>query len=195
MWPVVTVTVKQQPGDAFEQLQVKIDNLKGKVGKVGYLGTQRYPDDPKTGKQGLTVAHVATIMEYGYPAGNIPARPTLLPAIAAKQAEWKKIALDGSRKVLKGHGTIADVMEAIGSAAQGEVDRQISTLTEPPLKQATIAKRLKNRRVKGAYALARKIVNKMPLTQAQQNYTGLIDKPLIDTGYMLATLTHSVEDS
>lgn len=188
------IETREKPSDAWDKLKIAITNLSGKVGKVGWLGGTRYPDDPKTGRQGADVAYVATIQEYGYPGGGIPPRPFIRPTIEKNLDKWKAIALKYSKRVLKNEGTVADVFEAVGAAAQGDIDKAIVQLVDPPLSPVTIAARLNRAKVGNANALAHKIVNKLPLTNREQKVTGMIDKPLIDTGLMLATLTHSVED-
>jgi hypothetical protein len=188
------IETRQQPSDTWKKLEIAITSLTGKVGKVGWLGGTRYPDDPASGKQGPDVAYIATIQEYGYPAGGIPPRPFVRPSIAKNIEKWRAIALKYSKRVLENNGSVADVFEAVGASAQGDIDKAIVQLVEPPLSPVTIAARLRRRKVGNAEVLAHKVVNKLPLTDKEQKSFGLLDKPLIDTGLMLATLTHTVED-
>jgi hypothetical protein len=163
------VTVKRVPTQAGKNLLIAIKDLEGKVGKVGWFENSRYPDAPH-----VPVAYVATIHEYGYPAKNIPPRPFMRSTIAAKQAEWKTVAESGARAVIEGRFTAMQVMEGIGLKAAGDVRKTISLLQFPPLKPATIAARKAKR--------------------SNKEKTGLLTKPLIDTGLMLGTLTNTVEN-
>jgi hypothetical protein len=162
--------VQRSKNSMLSRLPVILKDLEGKVGKVGWFEEQRYDD-----KNSTPVAYVATIQEYGYPPKNIPARPFMRPTIIEKQHEWKKIAEAGSRQVIQGKQTVGNVMEAIGLKASGDIKKAISKVTEPPLKPATIAARLAKR--------------------SNQSTLGLLTKPLIDTGYMLNSLTNVVEDA
>jgi hypothetical protein len=166
------IEVKQSPANAWNKFDLIVTQLTGKVGKVGWIDNSRYPDE--NGKQGPLVAYVATIQEFGYPAGNIPPRPTIRPAIATQQDKWRKIALKYSKLAIEGKGSVADIFEAVGAVAEGDIAKNIKLLTQPPLSPRTIAARL-NRKT-------------------DKKTIGSLDKPLIDTGLMLATLTHTVED-
>jgi hypothetical protein len=152
---------------AGKNLQIALKNLQGKVGKVGWFEKSKYED-------GTPVAYVATIQEYGYPAGNIPPRPFMRTTIAEKQQEWKKIAESGSKAILNGKATVGTVMEAIGLKAAGDIRKKISLITAPPLSPRTIEARRSRR--------------------ADKKTIGLLTKPLIDTGIMFGTLTNTVED-
>ena len=140
-----------------------------KVGKVGWFEDSKYPEKPHA-----PVAYVATIQEYGYPAGNIPARPFMRPTIRDKQTQWRLIAEQGAKAILKGSAKPGDVLEAIGLRAAGDIRKTISLITAPPLKESTIRARLAKR--------------------ANKKTVGSLTKPLIDTGLMYGTLTSKVED-
>lgn len=147
-------------------LEVNLRHLKGKIGKVGWFEKSKYDN-------GVSVAYIATIQEYGYPQGNIPPRPFFRPTIAKQQNEWRIIAQRGSKAVIEGKMQIGDVMEQIGLKATGDVKETISLILTPPLSPRTIQARLARR--------------------ANKKTMGLLTKPLIDTGLMLNTLTNTVE--
>jgi hypothetical protein len=161
---VATVRTKTEAG---KHLEVALKNLEGKVGKVGWFEKSKYPD-------GTQVAYVATIQEYGYPAHNIPPRPFMRPTILNKRNEWVKIAESGAKAVIKGDQAIDSVIEAIGLKAAGDIRKTISLIWTPPLSPRTIQARLNRRKNKKT--------------------VGNLDKPLVDTGIMLATLTNVVEN-
>lgn len=161
------VQVIRKTTDAGKKLEIALKNLEGKVGKVGWFKDSQY-------ENGIHVAYVAAIQEYGYPPGNIPERPFMRPTIMEKKNEWKELALSGSRSILKGNATIAIVMEALGLRAAGQVRAMISAILVPPLSPITIAARLRKR--------------------ANKKVIGSLTKPLIDTGLMLNSLTNTVEN-
>lgn len=161
--------VTRSKNSLIKKLPVILKDLEGKVGKVGWFEEQRYDD-----KENTPVAYVAAVQEYGYPPNNIPARPFMRPTVIAHHKEWKEIAEKGAKQAIIGKQTITSVMEAIGLKASGDIKKTISKVTEPPLSKRTIAARLARRS------------NKTTL--------GLLTKPLIDTGYMLNSLTNVVED-
>ena len=68
---------------------------------------------------------------------------------------------------------MTQAMAKLGLVVQGDIDREISTLTQPELSEKTIKARLRRKGKKKA--------------------TTSIQKPLIDTGAMLAALTNKVE--
>ena len=162
------ITIKNTPTPEGKGLKVALKNLEGKVGRVGWFEKSKYDD-----KEGTPVAYVAAQNEYGNPQKRIPARPFMRPTIIEKQAEWRKIALDSSKRILKGTSTIADVMELIGLKAAGDIRKKISSIWEPPLSPRTIQARLDRK--------------------ANKKKVGNLTKPLIHTGIMLGTLTNTVE--
>ena len=168
-WWRLLLKVQRGKNSLINRLPVILKDLEGKVGKVGWFEEQRYDD-----KNNTPVAYVATIQEYGYPPKNIPARPFMSTTIIAKKNEWRMIAKKGAKQVIEGKVTVGYVMEAIGLKASGDIKKTISQITEPELHPSTIAARLARR--------------------SNQTTLGLLTKPLIDTGYMLNSLTNVVED-
>jgi hypothetical protein len=161
------VKVVRQVTDTGKRLEIALKNLEGKVAKVGWFEKSKY-------ETGVSVAYVATIQEYGYPAKNIPPRPFMRPTIVKNENQWKKIAESGAKAVLNGNQTVANIMEAIGLKAAGDIRKTISLVWQPPLSPKTIQARLRKR--------------------ADNKTVGNLTKPLIDTGIMLGTLTNTVED-
>ena len=65
-------------------------------------------------------------------------------------------------------------MDKLGLVVQGDVQFEISSVYEPELKESTIKARLRRKSVK--------------------KVTASLTKPLIDTGTMLASVQHKVEE-
>ena len=149
-------------------LQKALEELKQKKIHIGWLEGAKYPD-------GTPVAEAAAVQELGSQKDHIPPRPFFRPTIAARSNEWKKQYGDGSKAIFDGKETAGSVMQKIGLGIVGDVKKTISQITTPPLKSSTIEAR-RNRLKNG------------------QGASSTIDKPLVDTGYMLNSLTSEVSD-
>lgn len=183
---------------AFETINARIKELDGKTAKAGWFSTSRYED-------GTPVAYVAAIQEFGahidHPGGTpykigpdgravfvtkadgaglpvtkphlivIPPRPFMRPTAEREQTNWMKIMADGAKAIVRGAATGLQVMEALGSRAAGDIAKSITLVTSPPLKPSTIAAR------------------RRALTDKKS--VGLLDKPLVSSGIMLDTVTHT----
>lgn len=151
--------------------------LDSKIAKVGWFAGNSYPDEtnPKTNKTtvGQPVAQVAVTQEYGDPVKRIPPRPFMSTTISQKKNEWTKLLLSGSKAVLAGNENPESVMTAVGSLAAGEIRKTITNIYTPELSQRTIYNRQHRR--------------------SDKKTLGNLDKPLVDTGHMLNTLTFQVE--
>lgn len=140
-----------------------MQELKGVQGKAGWLETLPYPGEG--GKEGPPVALVAVTHEFGYPEGGIPSRPFMRPAIAAHAKDWFGLLGQGAKAILNGTNTPMAVMELVAMRAAADIAEAISQVTEPPLKDATIA--------------------------AKKGET----KPLYETGHLITTVTGIAERS
>lgn len=128
-----------------------------------------------TEEDGTPCAEAAATNEFGDPAQHIPPRPFIRPTVAEKRGEWAQKIQKGMRGVVRGQITTAEVLDAVGMTAAGDIRKAIKAVTNPPLSERTIKQRMAR--------LSRKKI------------TPSIVKPLIDTGTMLATLTSIVEDA
>src|SRR5271166_2648698 len=90
-------------GEGTKRLQNALNNLQGKVGKVGWFEGSKYPSE--NGRPGIPVAQVAAINEFGSPSQNIPSRSFMRTTIIAKHKEWARIAESESKKIIKGSST------------------------------------------------------------------------------------------
>lgn len=153
----------------FEHLVQTIDRAAAskKIGKVGWVEGSKYPN-------GTSVASVARTQEYGDPSKRIPPRPMLQPTAEKNQNAWSNLVKNLTNEVVKNNGDFENVLEGLVQRAAGDVRKTISKLTEPPLRPSTIAARLKKRKNK--------------------TLRGKLDKPLVDTGVLLNTVTGVVEE-
>lgn len=129
------------------------------VGKVGWFEGATYED-------GTPVAYVATIQEFGYPAGKIPSRSFMRTTIAEQETAWKKLMLSGAKAMFLGNETMDTVLQKMAMRAEGDIRLKINSINEPALRPWTLAARKK----RGNSSV----------------------KPLNDTGYMLSTFTSAL---
>ena len=125
--------IRQNPR-AFETLTARIRELDGKQVKVGWFSSSVYPN-------GTPVALVAAVQELGSPAKNIPPRLGMRATAMRKWGEWKDLMLDGAKAILQGRRTADQVMDAMGAKAAGDIAKNIASVWEPPLKEATVKAR------------------------------------------------------
>jgi hypothetical protein len=160
-------TVKRTAGPGAERLKLLLQGVPDKVGKVGFFETSKYED-------GTPVAYVAAIQEYGVPEKGIPSRSFMRTTIAEKQNEWKSVAEQGAKAMIDGRATGEQVLEVIGLKAAGDIRKKISSITDPALKAATVAARLRGYKDKST--------------------VGNLTKPLVATGTLINAVTSTVED-
>lgn len=118
---------------------------------------------------GPTNAEIGYQNEFGSPANNIPARPHLIPGVAAVQD--KAVARLTQAASAAATGRMSDAerhLHAAGLIAQNSVRRTLTTAAYRPLSERTLAER----RARGR--------------------TGT--KPLIDTGQYRNSITYVVRD-
>ncbi len=178
--------VKRTHPKAFDELELKLKELEGYEGRVGWFPGAEYADT------GTSVAYIAAIQELGY--GPIPPRPFMRPAATKNQSAWKKVASDGAKQILAGKVSGQDVMEALTATAQGNVQEAIAGVNSPPLSPITLWARYlrKQKGVKITGSIIGQIAAKIHSGEYGPKPPIDDSKPLNDTGRMLATLTHEV---
>jgi hypothetical protein len=140
--------------------------LSKKKVNVGWFESSKYKD-------GTSVASVAYKNEFGDMGNNQPPRPFFRIAINESTNRWSKTAERVSKDIIKG-SSIETSLKFLGVVIQADVQKSIVQITAPALSKKTVELR------KEKVAKGRKIAN-------------TISKPLIDTGYMLSTLTSEVK--
>lgn len=139
-----------------------IDKVNRSALRVGWGENIKYPD-------GTPVAMIAAVNEFGNPAKKVPPRPFLRPAIAAQGSNWKKQIAGGMKMVFSDKITVTEVFDAVGTLVAADIQKAITQVTSPALKDSTIKARLRGKKVGN-------------MTTAT--------KPLEDTGYMRGSVTH-----
>jgi hypothetical protein len=177
--------VKQSNPNAFAELELKLKQLDGFQTKVGWFDEAKYDD-------GTPVAYVAAIQEKGY--GPIPPRPFMRPAQIDNEQKWKETAGFAANKVLDGSYTGKDAMDLLGSVATGDIIKAISDVLSPPLSLITLMAR--KYRKEGKKVTGRTIGEiARRIKKGDVDISGVSTKPLVDTGKMIATVTHLTEST
>lgn len=179
--------VKHVPGPALQALQTAIKGLTRAESRVGWFPSAKYED-------GTPVAGVMMVQEFGSSKRGIPPRPTMRPTVAAKQPTWAKQAAGASRAVLAGSLPPTGAVEALAMMAEADVRRAIIDLKSPPLSILTLLAR-KHRKNTGRKVAGGKELGQIDRTAREAgppDVSGVSTKPLNDTGFALATLTHEV---
>lgn len=170
----------------IEALRQAIKGLDGAESKVGWFESSKY-------ETGEPVAGVAYVQEFGSPKRGIPPRPFFRPTIEEKKGEWAKTAEKISRAVVQGKIQPSQMSEAVASAAEGHVRATITKLTNPALSPVTVELR---RRRRAGETITGKTVGDAAKAAKSAFFvggSGSEAKPLVDSGYMLATLTSEYE--
>lgn len=161
-------------GPAMARLTQAMKEAEKIQGKTGWLPSSRYED-------GTPVAYIAAIQEYGDPENNLPSRSFMRTTFDAEGRKWSAAMRSGIKGVASGRTTIASVMETIALLAAADVRLKITSIHEPPLAQSTLEARARRANA------GRKGKQFTAATVSQ--------KPLNDTGYMLATLVGVIEET
>lgn len=157
----------------------------GMVAQVGIPVGPRYAED----RGGQTVATVAAIQEFGAPAAGIPARPFIMPTVKAEKSKWKKIIATGVKKVVKGTATAFDVLDAVGIQAESDMKTMAASIDSPALSPVTVILRKWR---KDGRTITGKTVGQAAYAVKNGADVGSDNKPLNDTGYMIASIGHAV---
>ena len=176
--------------DLMARLTEAMRDIKDKVVNVGWFDTAVYPN-------GQQVAYVAAIQEFGAPEQNIPARPFILPTYNAEKDGWRDLLQEGAHSILEGMSSAKDVLVKVGGLAATEIAVAITGVVDPELAPSTIQARLERAGINQTATdtnVTRTFNAQGEIDEYQIDGTsrGLIGKPLIDTGYMLATLSFDV---
>lgn len=185
----------QKAGPGKEKLKKLLADLKNaKVSKVGWFESAKYED-------GTPVAYVASIQEFGAPSQSIPSRSFMRTTILEKQQEWRRIVQVETKLLFKNNSSPVQILEIIGLIAVGDIRKKISQILTPPLSMTTILlRKLKKEggQVTGAAVgdafNTANFVGPRAKKDKSANIAGVSTKPLVDTGYLLATLINVTEE-
>lgn len=129
----------RQVGDAAKVLRERYARVAGKYVAVGvFQGSHKRPDGAA---DGLSLAELAAIHEFGAPSRNIPERSFIRSGVERKMPELKALVrkltpLVGARKVPEDRA-----LGLIGTMAVGAVQARFGADDLAPLQPATIARK------------------------------------------------------
>ena len=178
------ITVKKITNTrAWEELQNKIEKKLSM--QVGWFPSAKYDDN-------TPVASVAVTNEFG--EAPIPARPFMRPASRQNAPRWAKLFAKDIRQL-----PLQYALDNLGFRVEGDIRKSISEVWNPPLKAVTIYNRIRKhdsfiRKDKNGQIdwIKTEKAREKGVAKALGTHAG-IAKPLIDTGYMIASVTHEVE--
>jgi len=174
------------PGAAKAAFQKMVKDLKDANVRVGWFDSSKYADDNQT-----PVAYVAAINEMGPNA-----RPFMKPTADERDKEWADHMLIVSKRVVKGAMTVEQALEAVGLKVATDIQYKITQIQDPPLSLITLFAR-KYRR-DGQKVTGKTIgeiaahIDEVGDSAARAEVDGISTKPLNESGYMLATVSYSV---
>ncbi|ENN86069.1 phage protein [Rhizobium freirei PRF 81] len=173
---------------ALTEISKRIGEFQGKTAQAGFFPEAAYPD-------GTPVAYVAAIQEYGAPKVKIPPRHPMRSAVEQYRSGWRDDLARGVKAVIEGTITSDDVLEQVGGVMAADIQTSIAEVTDPPLSPITVMLR-GMRRNDPSLIVSGKTVGEAAqrVADGETNY-GASDKPLIDSGLLLASVTHKVGES
>ena len=160
------VTVTRTITPAGEALLTALRDLENRTLKVGWFESSKYDAD-------TSVAEVAAQNEFGNSSKRIPPRPFMRPTIRERQGAWADLAASGARAILAGNESADSVLNALGGQASGDIASTITKVQSPALAPFTLMKRRESRGLPAGAPVS--------------------DKPLVDTGLMISSVTWVVE--
>lgn len=178
----------------LEKLKSKFEKIVKQASKakvsIGWFPDAKYP----TEDGGMPVAVVARWMEDGVPSRKIPARPSMRPTIEKNKAKWAKIGKQDLKRGL----SAAQVLNQMGLVAAGDLEKTIIGINSPELSPITVilrANRERDEKISGAtVGKAAKYKDSAAVALDPEFYdtSNVTDKPLQDTGLMIASIKHKV---
>lgn len=137
--------------------------LKARLGELGALGGRvRVGVFGGEGEGGISLPELAAVHEYGTRDGRIPARSFIASTLRERKTEIAGLLSTLARDVIRGTGTPKSALERLGLQASSWVKQKILRTSIPPPLAASTIKR------KGS------------------------DRPLVDTGQLVAAITWQV---
>lgn len=179
-------TMRKVPGGSRGILDKALIDLSKSNVRVGWFESSKYNDENQT-----PVAYVAAINEAGPNA-----RPFMRPTAEARDKEWSALMFQLSKQVVKGQLTVEQALDGVGLMVGADIQKTIATITAPPLSIITLMARKykKNGGTVTGATIGR--FAKVLMTRGAEgvDVSGVSTKPLNDSGYMLATVSSSVND-
>lgn len=141
-----------------------IKELGSKQVETGFFDTARYED-------GTPIAGVAVVQDQGSVKKGIPPRPFFSVSLNKGKENYASVIRRGLKAVISGELSVENVLEQVGEASKGDIQKGIIDIESPALNENTL--RARDRR----------------------HYSGVgSSKPLVDSGQMLQAVTYKVDN-
>lgn len=180
-------TMRRVPGGASGVLAKALKDLDQANVRVGWFESSKYPDANQT-----PVAYVAAINELGPHK-----RPFMQPTADKYDAEWSELMFQFSKRIVTGKMTTEQALTGMGLRVGSDIQHTISNIWSPKLSLITLMARAARR---DGQSVTGKTIGEFAAKIKEDGEdsirAGLGDvseKPLNDTGYMLATTSFSVD--
>jgi len=180
-------SIKLKGGDLIAR---KLGEIAKKVASghevsVGFPSDAKYPD-------GTSVAMVAAIHNFGAPAAGIPPRPFFSRMIEEHKAEWGP-KLGHAIKTLQWSGKQA--LGALGEDIAGDLRESILNGGWQDLSEITLMLRTMRSDDQGLKVTGKTVGQAAALIAAGAKHkrTKTGSAPLIDTGYMLNSISYTID--
>lgn len=174
-----------------------LESIKALPGMSVLVGIPEDKTDrtPEPGEKGpMTNAALGYIHEFGSPSQNIPARPSLIPAVrATKDRVVRYLRQAGEFATAGDKLRTRKAMMAAGQTVVSEVQKIITAGIPPPLADSTLKARARRRAGKGHR------INKGAIAELESRAAGNVPstefaKPLIDTAQLLKSFTYVIRE-
>lgn len=125
----------------FRELRAKIANIAKAYVKVGVLEANGSAE--VDGGDGLTMAELAAIHEYGAPRAGIPARSFIRNTFSDSEgaAKLKAFMVRTAKGLIQEKLEVAQALNQLGAFAQSLIKKRIKEHIPPPLKPATVKRK------------------------------------------------------
>lgn len=168
-----------------DRLKEVLQSINGLVDKQVLIGVPDSTAGRKDKGAPLSNAEIGYIQETGAPEINLPARPFLVPGVAAAQSKTLPQLQKGVEAALDGDiDAVQRRLSSAGLIAQSSVRKRINSGITPALSEATLRERARRGRKGAKEELARRAAGEKPGTE--------LAKPLIDTGQLRNSITYVI---
>lgn len=177
--------IKRSNPKAFETILSGLKALDGLQGRVGWFPSAKYED-------GTPVAYVMALNEFGH--GNTPPRPSGRQTVAENKSAWRDLTLSASRQTVQGKISAYDAVAKLTQKAENDWKETILKLQSPPLSPVTLELRAMKKRDPNLRITAATVgIAALRVSQPGYQTPDVSNKPLIDSGFAIATMSNVVE--
>lgn len=119
----------------------KLDELRRHVSSMNRQVNVGFPANGKTEENGVPLAMVAAVHNFGSPEQGIPERPFLVRAIKSHLQDYKDLNSKTLPLVIAGRMSVERALGLLGEMAKGHIQLEITNGDFVPLKPETIRRK------------------------------------------------------